>query len=189
MELSKEQQTEFEKTIEEVASIVGMERAICIPNNAIYGAGTLPDEEDNHTLYTIHQIPVITYIATRLPQHLSEVRDIFGEHHDCAEMLIYAESLDRDDLKTLSRDTLSKLRRYPMHYQTALYLYTVGGGTHDMYNVDTQLLTRDDPADILDIPVLDNQSLTIHNYLSTVTNMRDIVYKRYDKYVEDNQGL
>ena len=186
MELSKEQQDEFEQTIIEVANIAGIPINSIITDQETCDSDTSDNIDDDHILYKKHQIPVLSYISEKLPQHLSNVLDTFDDHHDHTSMLVYAESLDRVDLKTLSKDILSKLRRYSEDYQAVLYLYTVGGGTHDVYNVDTELLTRDDPASIIDIPVLNNQPLSADNYINVISDMRDIVYKRYYKYIEDN---
>ena len=189
MKLTKEKQTEFTETVKEVAAIAGVQVAGEQPDDPLGDIISAHNETFDHTLYTKHQLTVISYVAEKLPQRLAKVLDLYPDHYDHTTMLAYAESLDRDDLKTLSLTTLSRLKRYLKDYQASLYLYTVGGGTHSVYNVDTQLLTKEDPAFILDIPVLDNQPLSADNYISVITKMRDIVYKRYYKYIEDNRGL
>lgn len=186
MKLSKAKQTEFEETVKEVAAIAGTPVSGVPLSDSLWDTIRGLNDTFDISLYTKHQLSVISYVGERLPTCLPKLLDLYPDRNDHSVMLVYAESLDRDDLKTISLAALSKLRIYTKDYQASLYLYTVGGGTHDVYNVDTQLLTRDDPADILDIPVLDNKPLTDINYVSVVTDMRNIVYKRYYKYIEDN---
>ena len=189
MGLSKEQQIEFERTVKEVANIAGLPVTDEQSDDPLWDTVRGLDKKFEITTYTIHQLSVISYVSERLPACLPKMLDLYPDYNDHSVMLVYAESLDRDDLKTISLPVLSNLRIYTKDYQAALYLYTVGGGTHDMYNVDTQLLTRDNPANILDIPVLNNQPLTADNYINVISHMRDIVYKRYYKYIEDSQRL
>ena len=189
MELSKEQQTEFERTVKEVAAIAESTVTDRRLSDSLWDTIRGLNETFDITTYTKHQLSVISYVGERLPAYLPKILDLYPDYNDHSVMLVYVESLDRDDLKTISLAALSKLRIYTKDYQAALYLYTVGGGTHDMYNVDARLLTRDNPANILDIPVLNNQPLTADNYINVISHMRDIVYKRYYKYIEDSQRL
>ena len=188
MWLTKEQQDELDRTIAEVAKIAGVPLSSVIMDREAYDSDT-NDDVDDDILCKKHQVSVLSYISEKLPQYLPNVLDTFDDPDDHTSMLVYAESLDRPDLKTLSKDILSKLRRYSEDYQAALYLYTVGGGTHEVYNVDTELLTRDELVNIVDIPVLNNQRLTADNYIDVISDMRDIVYKRYYKYIENNLEL